>query len=100
MTIETSFDSNYRKVSGGRAPRAPVAERLPGAGRHPSNKACRIAQEEIEAGKICLREERSRGDQAAGRRSGRPDPAELSRTASVLRGSQCERVAGDLCMLS
>jgi DNA-directed RNA polymerase subunit omega len=52
MTIETSFDSNYRKV----LVAARRARQLQG-GSHAlvnsqSTKACRIAQEEIEAGKI------------------------------------------------
>lgn len=52
MTIETSFDSNYRKV----LVAARRARQLQSGSRalvstH-SNKACRIAQEEIEAGKI------------------------------------------------
>jgi DNA-directed RNA polymerase subunit omega len=52
MTIETSFDSNYRKV----LVAARRARQLQN-GSHAlipthSNKACRIAQEEIEAGKI------------------------------------------------
>jgi DNA-directed RNA polymerase subunit omega len=52
MTIETSFDSNYRKVlvaarrarqiQGGSASLVPTH----------STKACRIAQDEINAGKI------------------------------------------------
>ena len=52
MTVETSFDSNYRKV----LVAARRARQLQN-GSHAlvashSNKACRIAQEEIEAGKI------------------------------------------------
>ena len=52
MTIETSFDSNYRKV----LVAARRARQLQ-SGSHalvnsPSTKACRIAQDEIEAGKI------------------------------------------------
>jgi len=52
MTIETSFDSNYRKV----LVAARRARQLQNGSRaliptH-SNKACRIAQEEIAAGKI------------------------------------------------
>jgi DNA-directed RNA polymerase subunit omega len=52
MTIETSFDSNYRTV----LVAARRARQLQG-GSHAlvnsqSTKACRIAQEEIEAGKI------------------------------------------------
>ena len=52
MTIETGFDSNYRKV----LVAARRARQLQ-SGSHAlisthSNKACRIAQEEIEAGKI------------------------------------------------
>ncbi len=52
MTIETTFDSNYRKVlvaarrarqlQGGSAALVPTH----------STKACRIAQDEIDAGKI------------------------------------------------
>jgi DNA-directed RNA polymerase subunit omega len=52
MTIETSFDSNYRKV----LVAARRARQLQ-SGSHAlipsqSTKACRIAQEEVEAGKI------------------------------------------------
>jgi DNA-directed RNA polymerase subunit omega len=52
MTIETSFDSNYRKV----LVAARRARQLQNGSQaliptH-SNKACRIAQDEIEAGKI------------------------------------------------
>ena len=52
MTIETSFDSNYRKVLVA-ARRARQIQ----SGAHAlvpthSNKACRIAQDEIKAGKI------------------------------------------------
>lgn len=52
MTIETSFDSNYRKVLVA-ARRARQIQNGSQALVHThSNKACRIAQEEIEAGKI------------------------------------------------
>jgi DNA-directed RNA polymerase subunit omega len=52
MTIETQFDSNYRKV----LVAARRARQLQN-GSHalvasPSNKFCRIAQDEIKAGKI------------------------------------------------
>jgi DNA-directed RNA polymerase subunit omega len=52
MTIETSFDSNYRKV----LVAARRARQIQNGSRalvptH-SNKACRIAQDEINAGKI------------------------------------------------
>jgi DNA-directed RNA polymerase subunit omega len=52
MTIETRFDSNYRKV----LVAARRARQLQ-SGSHAlvssqSTKACRIAQEEVEAGKI------------------------------------------------
>ncbi len=52
MTIETEFDSNYRKV----LVAARRARQLQ-SGSHAlvnthSTKACRIAQEEIDAGKI------------------------------------------------
>jgi DNA-directed RNA polymerase subunit omega len=52
MTIETSFDSNYRKV----LVAARRARQLQNGSRAlvptKSNKACRIAQEEVDAGKI------------------------------------------------
>ncbi len=52
MTIETSFDSNYRKV----LVAARRARQLQNGSQAliptKSNKACRIAQEEIDAGKI------------------------------------------------
>ncbi len=52
MTIETSFDSNYRKV----LVAARRARQLQNGSQAliptRSTKACRIAQEEIEAGKI------------------------------------------------
>ena len=52
MTIETSFDSNYRKVlvAARRARQLQSGSQALIAPR--SNKACRIAQEEIDAGKI------------------------------------------------
>jgi DNA-directed RNA polymerase subunit omega len=52
MTIETSFDSNYRKVlvAARRARQLQSGSQALITTR--SNKACRIAQEEIEAGKI------------------------------------------------
>jgi DNA-directed RNA polymerase subunit omega len=52
MTIETGFDSNYRKVMVA----ARRARQLQSGSRAlvstPSNKPCRIAQDEIDAGKI------------------------------------------------
>ena len=52
MTIETGFDSNYRKV----LVAARRARQLQSGSRalvhSQSTKACRIAQEEIDAGKI------------------------------------------------
>jgi len=52
MTIETSFDSNYRKVlvAARRARQLQNGSQALISTR--SNKACRIAQEEIDAGKI------------------------------------------------
>ncbi len=52
MTIETSFDSNYRKVlvAARRARQMQNGSQALVPTR--SNKACRIAQEEIDAGKI------------------------------------------------
>jgi DNA-directed RNA polymerase subunit omega len=52
MTIETKFDSNYRKVLVA-ARRARQLQNGSGALiQSQSNKPCRIAQEEISAGKI------------------------------------------------
>ena len=52
MTIETEFDSNYRKV----LVAARRARQLQGGSKamvsSQSSKACRIAQDEIQAGKI------------------------------------------------
>ncbi len=52
MTIETRFDSNYRRV----LVAARRARQLQGGSRalvhSASNKPCRIAQEEVDAGKI------------------------------------------------
>jgi len=52
MTIETQFDSNYRKVlvaaRRARQLQSGSAALIPSQ----STKACRIAQEEVEAGKI------------------------------------------------
>jgi len=52
MTIETSFDSNYRKVlvAARRARQLQNGSQALVSSR--SSKACRIAQDEIEAGKI------------------------------------------------
>jgi len=52
MTIETSFDSNYRKVlvAARRARQLQNGSKALVPTR--SNKACRIAQDEINAGKI------------------------------------------------
>ncbi len=52
MTIETSFDSNYRKVlvAARRARQLQNGSQALVATR--SSKACRIAQDEIDAGKI------------------------------------------------
>ena len=52
MTIETGFDSNYRKVlvAARRARQLQSGSRVLISSQ--SNKPCRIAQEEIDAGKI------------------------------------------------
>ena len=71
MTIETSFDSNYRKVLVAARRARQIAERLRGSVPSHSTKACRIAQEEIEAGKISYVKTEA-GCQAAGGRSGIP----------------------------
>jgi len=52
MTIETRFDSNYRKVLVAARRARQLQNGSQALVRTHSNKACRIAQEEIEAGKI------------------------------------------------
>jgi DNA-directed RNA polymerase subunit omega len=52
MTIETSFDSNYRKVLVAARRARQLQNGSQALVSSHSNKACRIAQEEIEAGKI------------------------------------------------
>ncbi len=79
MTIETSFDSNYRKVlvAARRARQLQNGSQALVPTR--SNKACRIAQDEINAGKISyVKNTEVAGDQAAGRRPCRPHSAQLS----------------------
>jgi DNA-directed RNA polymerase subunit omega len=52
MTIETRFDSNYRKVLVAARRARQIQNGSQALIPTHSNKACRIAQEEIEAGKI------------------------------------------------
>lgn len=52
MTIETRFDSNYRKVLVAARRARQLQSGSHALVRSQSTKACRIAQEEIEAGKI------------------------------------------------
>jgi DNA-directed RNA polymerase subunit omega len=52
MTIETRFDSNYRKVLVAARRARQLQNGSQALVATHSNKACRIAQEEIEAGKI------------------------------------------------
>jgi DNA-directed RNA polymerase subunit omega len=52
MTIETSFDSNYRKVLVAARRARQIQSGSHALIHSQSTKACRIAQEEIEAGKI------------------------------------------------
>ena len=52
MTIETSFDSNYRKVLVAARRARQIQSGSHALVASQSTKACRIAQEEIEAGKI------------------------------------------------
>jgi DNA-directed RNA polymerase subunit omega len=52
MTIEKSFDSNYRKVLVAARRARQIQNGSQALVPTRSNKACRIAQEEIEAGKI------------------------------------------------
>jgi DNA-directed RNA polymerase subunit omega len=52
MTIETRFDSNYRKVLVAARRARQLQSGSQALVQTRSNKACRIAQEEIEAGKI------------------------------------------------
>jgi DNA-directed RNA polymerase subunit omega len=52
MTIETRFDSNYRKVLVAARRARQIQNGSHALIATQSNKACRIAQDEIEAGKI------------------------------------------------
>jgi len=52
MTIETSFDSNYRKVLVAARRARQIQSGSHALVNTQSTKACRIAQDEIEAGKI------------------------------------------------
>jgi DNA-directed RNA polymerase subunit omega len=52
MTIETKFDSNYRKVLVAARRARQLQNGSTALIPSHSNKACRIAQEEIDAGKI------------------------------------------------
>ena len=52
MTIETGFDSNYRKVLVAARRARQIQSGSRALVQSQSSKACRIAQEEIEAGKI------------------------------------------------
>ncbi|MGH9588846.1 MAG: DNA-directed RNA polymerase subunit omega [Terracidiphilus sp.] len=52
MNIETNFDSNYRKVLVAARRARQIQNGSQALVPTHSNKACRIAQEEIEAGKI------------------------------------------------
>jgi DNA-directed RNA polymerase subunit omega len=52
MTIETSFDSNYRKVLVAARRARQIQSGSHALIQTQSTKACRIAQDEIDAGKI------------------------------------------------
>lgn len=52
MTIETTFDSNYRKVLVAARRARQIQNGSSALVPSQSTKACRIAQDEIEAGKI------------------------------------------------
>jgi len=52
MTIETGFDSNYRKVLVAARRARQIQSGSRALVQSQSSKACRIAQDEIEAGKI------------------------------------------------
>jgi DNA-directed RNA polymerase subunit omega len=52
MTIETGFDSNYRKVLVAARRARQLQQGSHALVRSESNKVCRIAQDEIDAGKI------------------------------------------------
>jgi len=52
MTIETSFDSNYRKVLVAARRARQIQSGAAALVATRSTKACRIAQEEVDAGKI------------------------------------------------
>jgi DNA-directed RNA polymerase subunit omega len=52
LPIETKFDSNYRKVMVAARRARQIQSGASPLVRSQSNKACRLAQEEIQAGKI------------------------------------------------
>jgi DNA-directed RNA polymerase subunit omega len=52
MTIETGFDSNYRKVVVAARRARQIQNGSQSLVSSPSTKACRIAQDEVNAGKI------------------------------------------------
>ena len=52
MTIETGFDSNYRKVVVAARRARQIQSGSQSLVSSPSTKACRIAQDEVNAGKI------------------------------------------------
>ena len=52
MDIKQGIRQQLPLCPGGRSPGSPVAGRLTAAGQHPSAKACRVAQDEVDAGLV------------------------------------------------
>ncbi len=78
MTIETNFDSNYRKVLVAARRARQIQSGAAALVSSHSTKACRIAQDEIEAGKIAYVKKEAPVVQAAGRGPRYSDPGKLS----------------------
>ena len=86
MTIETSFDSNYRKVLVAARRARQIQSGSQALVTTHSTKACRIAQDEIEAGKIAYVKKEIPVVKPLVERSGDSDPAELEDSESVNSG--------------
>ena len=77
MTIETNFDSNYRKVLVAARRARQIQNGSAALVPSRSTKACRIAQDEIEAGKISYVKKESSSCEALSRGPRHSDSGEL-----------------------
>ena len=91
MTIETKFDSNYRKVLVAARRARQIQSGSQALVPTHSTKACRIAQDEVEAGKIAYVKKRHPGRQAAGGETGIPI---LSAEAGLIRAVTVRSICG------